>query len=582
MKSSQRNAAAVRLTTDQPAVRPAAVRRLLVRAPNWIGDAVMCEPALAALRTLFPSAEITLLARAAVAELFGAHPVPDRILVYDSKGGHAGLAGKWRLASMLRSFRFDLAVLFQNAFEAALIAWLAGVPRRHGYATDGRGLLLTGPVPAPSRRRRPHQVRYYLDLLEPLGCLAPARPPQLHLRAEEEAAASRILAEAGIGPDDPLVGLNPGSTYGVAKRWLPERFAEAADRVLDRLTRERGRRAKLVIVGAAGEEAVAGDIARRMQTRPVVLTGRTSIRELMAVIKRCGLFVSNDTGPMHVAAAFGVPLVAIFGPTDPQVTAPFGSGHALVRQPVDCAPCHLGQCPIDHRCMTGVTVEAVVAAALDQVRGAGAAEHGGDPAADLRGVTVFLDRDGTINEDTGYVKSTEEFRLLPGVVEALVRLKRAGARVVVVTNQSGVARGLIAPDALERIHERLRETMRRAGAPLDGLYACPHHPAEGCACRKPRPGLVERAAADLGLDLSVAYVVGDQPRDMQLARRIGARAVLVLSGPASSETLASLKGSEGEPDHVATGLREAADWIMADRASRRPPSADEPARSAVR
>lgn len=554
-----------------------------MRAPNWIGDAVMCEPALAALKTLFPSAELALLARPAVAEVFGAHPAVDRVLVYESRGRHAGLVGKWRLASTLRPLRFDLAVLFQNAFEAALIACLAGVPRRHGYATDGRSLLLTKAVPVPDRRNPPHQVQYYLDLLRPLGPLPPPRAPRLYVRPEEDAAASRLLAEAGIGAGDLLVGLNPGSTYGGAKRWPPDRFAEAADRILGRLAAERGRRARLVIVGAAGEEPVARGIAERMKERPVVLTGRTTIRELMAVVKRCGLFLSNDTGPMHLAAAFAVPLVAIFGPTDPRTTAPYGPGHALVRRPVDCSPCLLRECPIDHRCMTGVTVEAVVAAALVQAAGAREtdARDGGAPATDLRGVTVFLDRDGTINEDTGYVKSPTEFRLLPGVVEAAVRLKRAGARLVVVTNQSGVARGLIAPAALEAIHERLREDLERAGAPLDGLYVCPHHPEEGCACRKPKPGLVERAAAELGLDLTAAYVVGDQPRDLQLARRVGARAVLVLSGPGSREALDALKADGEAPDHVAPGLKEAADWIMADRAARRPPSAGAPVQPAA-
>ncbi|WP_447973294.1 lipopolysaccharide heptosyltransferase II [Nitrospira sp. Kam-Ns4a] len=539
-----------------------------MRGPNWIGDAVMCEPALAGLRELFPAAEIALLVKPAVAGLFEGHPAVDRILLYDGKGRHAGLSGKWALASSLRRMGFDLAVLFQNAFEAALIAFLAGIPRRYGYATDGRGWLLSEPVAMPDRGRAIHQVHYYLDLLRPLGGFLPARPPRLFVSEQDEREAGALLA-AEVAPGDFLVGLNPGSTYGGAKRWLPERFAQAADRLLERLSVERGQPARLVIVGAPGEEPLAQAIADRMVARPVLLTGRTTVRQLMAVVKRCGLFLSNDTGPMHIAAAFGVPLVAIFGPTDPRTTAPYGTGHTIVRQPVECAPCLLRECPIDHRCMTGITVDMVSEAAVERLtRGREACGEGRAarpaPLAPLAGVTVFLDRDGTLNEDTGYVSTLEEFRLLPGAVEAVVRLKRAGARVVVVTNQSGVARGLISPEALEIIHAKLRAALQAGGASLDGLYVCPHHPDDGCGCRKPAPGLVNQAASDLGVDLSAAYVVGDQPRDIELARQVGARAVLVTSGPAGQAGLEL--PSAAKPDFVAPGLREAVEWIVADAA----------------
>lgn len=334
-----------------------AVRRILIRATNWIGDAVISEPALAAVRELFQKAEITLLARPAVAELFGGHPAFDRIVLYDHRRRHAGLVGKWRLAGELRRFRFDLAILFQNAFEAALLAFLAGIPHRYGYATDGRGWLLTKAVGIPKPLRMEHQVRYYLDLLRPFGANEAVRSPRLFLSEKEEEAMNRRLAEAGLAESDVVIGLNPGSTYGGAKRWLPERFAETADR----LAQDCGGR--VVIVGAAGEEALGQAIADAMRNKPVVLSGRTTIRELMAAIKRCRLFLTNDTGPMHIAAAFGVPVVAVFGPTDSRTTAPFGSGHVIVRRPVECAPCLLRECPIDHRCMTQVTVDQVYEAA---------------------------------------------------------------------------------------------------------------------------------------------------------------------------------------------------------------------------
>lgn len=562
-------------------VRKASIRRLLVRGPNWIGDAVMSEPALAALRELFPTAEITLLVKPAIAELLRRHPALHRILVYEDPGRHAGITGKWTLAGTLRRLRFDLAILFQNAFEAALLTFLAGIPRRCGYATDGRSFLLSDPIAVPERTKIGHQVQYYLDLLGPLGSERPAGPPRLFLSDEEEQAMDRRLVEAGVAESDFLVGLNPGSSYGGAKRWLPERFAETADRLIREEGARSGRRVRVVIVGAWGEEALGRAIADRMQIKPVQLSGRTTIRELMAAIKRCELFLTNDTGPMHIATACGVPVVALFGPTDSRTTSPFGSGHTIVRHPVECSPCLLRECPIDHRCMTRISVDEVYEAAVKQLESQKSESRKSettdlttlrpsDFATSLKGVTVFLDRDGTLNRDPGYVKTPDELELFPGVVEALARLNRAGACVVVITNQSGIARGLLNTLTLEQIHDRLRTLLKAGGASLDAIYVCPHAPDEGCGCRKPGTALVERAVADLGLDLSGAYVVGDQKRDVDMASGIGAKSLLVTTGPTSLQALADLQAEGRQPDYIAPGLIEAVEWILEDVKTRPP------------
>ena len=552
------------------------IRRIVVRGPNWLGDAVMCEPALSQVRALFPQAEITLLVKPAIADLLAQHPAVNRTLVYDDRGRHAGLTGKWTLAGVLRRHRFNLAILFQNAFEAALISFLAGIPRRFGYATDGRSLLLTDPVGVPPRSAQRHQVEYYWDLLKPLGGQGQAPSPRLFVTPEESALIARRLAEAGIGSSDLVIGVNPGSTYGHAKRWLPDRYAEVVNRVVKDAQTQSGARVGVAIVGAKGEEALGKAIADQINTRTVVCSGQTTVRELMALVKRCQLFLTNDTGPMHVAAAFNVPLVAVFGPTDWQTTSPFGVGAQLVRQPVSCAPCLLRECPIDHRCMTGVTVEQVHGAALQHlplmapssVREPDAAIPVLSPTA-LAGVTVFLDRDGTLNVDTGYVKTPEEFMLFPGVGAALARLKSGGAKLVVVTNQSGVGRGYFGSKDLEAIHNKLRLLLAEDGVALDGLYFCPHHPDDRCNCRKPSRGMVDRALAELQVDLSRAYVVGDSVRDVELAKQVGARAVLVMTGPSGAEALADLTARDLSPDHVAADLSHAVEWTIA-HATRKP------------
>jgi heptosyltransferase II len=557
------------------------IKRILVRGPNWLGDAVMCEPALRGLRRLFPDAQIELLVKPAVADLFVGHPALTRVLTYDTKGRHAGLSGKWALAGQLRRQGFDLAVLFQNAFEAAFLTFLAGVPRRYGYATDGRSLLLSDPVAAPDRRTLIHQVRYYWELLKPLGLTGDPSAPELVVFPEEEQAMAGRFAQGGLTATDVVVGINPGSTYGGAKRWLPERYAEVTERLCRTIRESREQQVSVVIVGAKGEEHLGQEIAARLSSRSLVLSGATTIRELMAAVKRCAMLLTNDTGPMHIASAFQVPVVAIFGPTDWRTTSPFGSAHAIVRQPVDCAPCLLRECPIDHRCMTRVTVDQVYEAATKQVAGlSGLSRLSGSSGSNqinqtnkinqknqmniLDGVTVFLDRDGTLNYDPGYLKVAAELKLLAGVGPALARLKVAGAKLVVVTNQSGVGRGIITLKDLEAIHARLEGLLEQEGAALDAIYFCPHHPDDGCHCRKPNVGMVERAVSELQLDLRRSYLIGDHARDIQLAQRVGAKAILLTPSLVDTQALDMLKVEQAMPDAVAKSMAEAVGWILED------------------
>lgn len=552
-------------------------RNILVRAPNWIGDAVMCEPALRGLRSLFPEADVTMLAKPAVAELFRAAPELNRVLVYEDREAHAGISGKWALAGLLRRQGFDLAVLFQNAFEAALIAWLAGIPQRYGYATDGRVLFLTKPVAVPESHQSAHQVEYYWNLLKPLGLSGRAPLPTLCVTTEESDAMDARLAALGSGVSDLVIGINPGSTYGSAKRWLPERFAEVAQRLAERVGRDEGRQAAVVILGAKGEESLGRDIAARINGRSVVLSGTTTIRELMAVVKRCRILITNDTGPMHVAAACGVPVVAVFGPTDSCTTAPYGQERSVVRETVDCAPCLLRECPIDHRCMTRISADRVYDMAVQQVSGLRGSEQGqGEknssvphtshliPDRVLEGYTIFLDRDGTLNPDPGYIKSPDQFELFPGVPEALGRLKRAGARLILVTNQSGIARGFFSRHNLEAIHRKLAHELGQAGVTLDGIYFCPHHPDDGCECRKPNRGMIDQAVQERGVDLELSYVIGDHLRDIELAKRVGARSVLVTTGVTRLQELEGLAEAHLIPDKVTASLAEAADWLLSD------------------
>jgi len=332
------------------------VRRILIRAVNWLGDAVMITPALAAVRRHFPQAEITVVANPLVAQMFSSHQSVDRVITF-RRERHRGIAGRLRLAAELRRHSFDLAIIFTNSFEGALIPWLAGIPLRAGKNSDGRGILLTHRWPRSLQKTDEHQVLNYLDMMAYFGIPAAGRELSLQTTAAEDRAMAERLAARGIAPGEFVLGINPGATYGSAKRWYPERFAEVAGE----LSRRWG--AKVVITGGPAETEMAARIEELLGGGCVNLAGATDVRELMALLKRCDFFVTNDSGPMHIAAAFGVPLVAIFGSTDHRTTSAFFDKGVIVRKDTDCAPCMLRECPTDHRCMTAVSAGKVIEAA---------------------------------------------------------------------------------------------------------------------------------------------------------------------------------------------------------------------------
>lgn len=335
-----------------------AADKILIRAVNWLGDAVMTTPALAAIRQTWPRAELVLLANPLVAQLFEQHPWVDRVLVFDRKAAHKGVAGRLRLASQLRRERFDLALILPNSFDSALVPWLARIPQRLGRASDGRSLLLTGRYHAQPATVLRHEVYYYLELLHSFGISGDLEQPQLFTSVGEDQAVAGLLERHGIRPTDTVLGINAGATFGSAKRWYPDRFAQVAQQLAQRW------QARVVLFGGPDEVALVAEIERVLEGNCLNLAGKTTVRELMALLKRCNFLITNDSGPMHIAAAFGVPLVAIFGPTDHSGTAPFAGNATVVRTPTHCAPCKLRECPTDHACMTGVTVEQVVQAAL--------------------------------------------------------------------------------------------------------------------------------------------------------------------------------------------------------------------------
>ncbi len=354
------------------------IARLLIRAPNPLGDAIMALPAMAALRVAFERAHLIVAAPPAVAPLFEeiTAAAPGALIVVD----------KGREAAQLREAKADAVVLFTNSFRTAWVARQAGIAERWGYRAYGRSLLLTRAIGRP--RRRVHQAEYYQHLVQELGCAAPpvapgsvgnavapgastfakatadksaagGQPgPSIRITAATRHRVDAFLKANAVDRSVPLVGFAPGAAYGHAKRWPPDRVAQVVGRL-------HARGVTCVLVGAGGDRGAGREIEASLPAgaRVVNLIGRTDLRLLAGLLASCQAFVSNDSGAMHLAAAVGVPVVAIFGPTDERATAPIGD-HDVILHQVFCRPCMLRDCPIDHRCMRRIAADTVFEAVV--------------------------------------------------------------------------------------------------------------------------------------------------------------------------------------------------------------------------
>ena len=524
--------------------------KILIRGTNWIGDAVMTLPAIRAVRQTLPDAHITLLVKPWVSGIFKGNPDIDEIMLYSDE--YKGIVGKLKLSWMIRRKKFETAILFQNAFDAALITWLARIPERIGYLKDMRGRLLTNAVPVDKYTEGRHQIYYYLDLVKSIGIKTEDTHPHIYISDMEREDARSILNLSPVtrlprsdvypplaapkatrairGHTSPLIGINPGATYGSAKRWPAKNFACLIDIITSELN------GRVVLFGGRSEIAMANEIIQETQNPSPVLNvaGKTDLRELAALISECSAFITNDSGPMHMAYALNVPTVAIFGSTDSTATGPVGEGHKVITKNIPCSPCLKRECPEGHlRCMTGITPDEVLSVLKEIVPGERA---------------VFLDKDGTLIKDMNYLNSFEKLEILPGVKEGLKKLKKAGFKLIGITNQSGIARGLVDESFVLESNSYLQQELG-----IDDFFYCPHHPDEKCRCRKPEPMLLKKAGLRHRINLRASYMIGDMESDVLMAKRGGAKGILLSAAVQPEITSAS---------HIAKDMDDAVEWIL--------------------
>ncbi len=359
------------------------IKKVLVAAPNWIGDAVLALPAIARVRELFPASRITISGLPHICELFRESPYVNDMRIYSGS--------LLSTVSDIKKCGFDLAILLPNSFRTALMVNLARIPLRCGYNRDGRGIMLNMAIKVDARIKKLPQTEYYMNVvnyiihelsdngenphphLNPLPegeetplpfkgrervgmgfSVEPKRQHWLHLSQGELQHANEILHNFNIPSGSLIIGINPGAAYGSAKRWHPERFALLCRTLVNT------HNAKVIVFGSQQEMNIAAEIVNLSQVPVISMAGKTSIRELMSLIKQCSIFVTNDSGPMHIAAALNIPITAIFGSTDPEKTGPMGNNHVVIKKDVDCSPCFKRKCPTDLKCMDLITVDDVL------------------------------------------------------------------------------------------------------------------------------------------------------------------------------------------------------------------------------
>ncbi len=324
--------------------------KILIRAPNWVGDSVLSLPAMNTIKRNFPESEIWVAANDWVRDLFSIGDMFSGTLPLPSSPGFKSLRDS---ARSIRDFRFDLGVLFTNSFASALGLYMAGIPQRWGYKKDGRSLLLTKGVSVHSQKNHVHQVYYYLDLLSGLGLKEFPQEFSLAVDHQEKGRTNAWLKSQGLRIKGPLIIINPGAYYGSAKRWPAENYAELASLLQKRI------HAQILIIGSSDEAPLAETIVSFMSERPHVLTGQTSLLQLAALLSFADLFVTNDSGPMHLANFLKIPLVALFGPTEPARTGPIQQPALVIHKGAPCWPCSYRECPFGHQCMNDISPDEV-------------------------------------------------------------------------------------------------------------------------------------------------------------------------------------------------------------------------------
>ena len=339
------------------------IKKVLIVSTSWLGDAVITLPTIYGIRNLFPNAHLAILAKDTIADIFKTVKAVDEIIPFHKEKGYKKAFAVLKTSSILKIKKFDRVFIFPNSLGSSLPCFLAGIPERIGFGAGGRSFFLTETVERDQKILSKHQVHYYKKLLESTGKANFPELPYVNVPENNVKWAREFLFSKRGGSKKFLVGINPSSTNGEAKQWLPERFGELAKRLY------KNSRCDIIIFGDTNSSLLAGKINKGLENKAIDVTGKTDILQLTALLKECDLLVTNDTGPMHVACAVKTPVVAVFGSTNPAITSPLGRDAVIIRKDLPCSPCWKSVCPEGHHmCMKNISTDAVEKAVLEKLK----------------------------------------------------------------------------------------------------------------------------------------------------------------------------------------------------------------------
>ena len=492
-------------------------KKILIYSPNWVGDAVFSLPAVTSLRQAFPEAHISVLAKPWVSDVFRENPDINEHIICDEQFN--SIFGKLELAKILKEKSFDIVYLFSNSFGTAFTVWRAGIGERTGYNLNSRGMFLTQSIPLTGKdKNRSHSAAYYLNLIEAAGITETIAPPWIYLTLKERMKARQTFE----GIKRPVIGITAGAYGQGAGQWPLERFTAIAQKFVKELN------GSVMIFGWKSELDMANRIIKTFdpaeaRARVISLVGKTTLRELAALLSECDVFLTNDSAPLYIAQAVGVPTVALFGCPDPSSRL-FSKAAFPVTADSDY------NSNTDR--ILAITVNDVFATVQNQI---------------TKNRAIFLDKDGTLIEDMNYLNSFDDLHIFPNAKKHLTQLKDLGFKLIGITNQSGIDRGIVDEQFVRDSNQYLQQELG-----IDGFYYCPHHPDRNCSCRKPQPAMLYDARIDHNIDLKASYFIGDKESDILIAKNTGATGVLI------SPTTPEKTGAS----HVAKNLETAVDWIM--------------------
>jgi len=524
--------------------------RILVIRLSSLGDIILTTPVLDALKENYGNSEISFLTKQKYQGLFESDPRVDSVIYFEAEGKDKGVSGLLRLRGSLNREKIDLIVDLHSNLRSFLVRLLVRAGKKVHYHKKLIPRFLM--VRFKRWRVKPvSTVDNYLKSLGEIGIRAWSRIPRLYSKKESEIWAENFFVENGLLRDQILIGVAPGAKWET-KRWDLDRFSSMAKHLSQDLP------VKILLVGDKDALKPIEEIENYAGKERTIQAVDLPLDRLIALVKRCGLFISNDSGLMHLASALGVPTIGIFGPTSPGLGfSPSGLEDKVFWAGVDCSPCSLHgekECVMESRyCMDNIKPEDVIKEAKKII--------GADKV-------IFLDRDGTITGEKDFVSRIEEIKFIPGSKEALKTLQELGYKLIIVSNQSGIARGIMTVEQVEEVNSFILKELEKDGIKIEGIYYCSHHPEENCDCRKPRTGLIRKALQGHPLKLKDAWVIGDKLSDILLGRNIKGKSILVLTGYGQGtkqkiESKADVYAWH-KPDYIAKDLLEAASFIKSE------------------